>query len=187
MSPSDGDLSIPFSLPPPELLHYLPVHKVLVCKLCQYAIQPAAIPRHLKDLHHIYRSNRRPFIEYASQYTLSEPSDVILPKPYEIPVPFLPVENGVACDAEGCGHLCVTVKRMKSHWTTIHHSLESRSWRNVKLQTFFRGNQLQYFEVSEVLTPPPDHDSGSSPSNLDMNYRDVQVSNALLPSYVETY
>ncbi|RDW77360.1 hypothetical protein BP6252_05413 [Coleophoma cylindrospora] len=176
MSRSDGVLPVPFNLPPYELLHYLPAHKVLICKLCQYAIQPAAIPRHLKDLHHIYRSHRRPFIEYASQYTLSEPSEVVLPQAHEFPVPFLPVEDGVSCDAEGCGHLCVTVKRMKSHWTTVHHSAtpESRSWRNVKLQTFFRGNQLQYFEVSEVLTPPPDHEMIPKQSERDMNYRDVQ-------------
>ncbi|KAL3420152.1 hypothetical protein PVAG01_08651 [Phlyctema vagabunda] len=175
MSRPDSALPVPFNLPPHELLHYLPTHRVLVCKLCQYAIQPAAIPRHLKDLHHIYRSSRRPFVEYASNFDLADPQDVILPRPHELPVPLLPVEDGVACEAEECEHLCVTVKRMKSHWTTVHHQpgQEGRSWRRVKLQTFFRGNQLQYFEVSEVMTPPADQEV-SPGHTASINYREPE-------------
>ncbi|KAE9373760.1 hypothetical protein N431DRAFT_338800 [Stipitochalara longipes BDJ] len=141
-----------------KLLQYLPAHKVLICKECRYAIQPSAISRHLKDLHHIYRSDRQQLIEYTKGLQLAQPGDVVLPPPNEAPVPFLPTESGLACARDGCTHLCVTVKRMKSHWATAHKDIVgsgSSQWRTVTLQTFFKGNQLKYFVVSPQATPEP--------------------------------
>jgi Orsellinic acid/F9775 biosynthesis cluster protein D len=139
-----------------SLLHYLPAQRVLICKECRYAIQPSAISRHLKDLHHIYRSDRQELVEYANGLQLADPCDVVLPPPHEAPVPLLPTENGLACAREGCTHLCVTVKRMKNHWATAHKDVVGSGcsqWRPVTLQTFFRGNQLRYFIVSPQLAP----------------------------------
>ncbi|PVH70958.1 hypothetical protein DL98DRAFT_521355 [Cadophora sp. DSE1049] len=138
------------------LLHYLPGYHVLICKECRYAIQPSAISRHLKDLHHIYRSDRQELLEYTKGLDLAEPGDVLLPPPDTTPVPLLPTESGLACAKEGCSHLCVTVKRMKNHWATAHRDIAESGraqWRPVTLQTFFRGNQLRYFVVSEPATP----------------------------------
>lgn len=142
-------------LQPSELLHYLPAYRVLICKECHYAIQPSAISGHLKDLHHIYRSHRRTFMEYVLRLDLANPEDVVLPEPHESPVPFLPTERGLACESRGCGHLCVTVKRMKTHWTTMHHDRPAGAalWRPVHLQTFFRGNRLRYFIVCISSAP----------------------------------
>ncbi|KAK9351547.1 hypothetical protein V1523DRAFT_398221 [Lipomyces doorenjongii] len=132
---------------PTQLLHYLPSFQVVVCTSCRYAIQPNAISRHLKEIHHIYRSRRRPFIEYVSSLPLKEPQDVILPKAHEFPVPYLPVEQGFMCESKGCPYLCVSVKRMKSHWVSEHgrKGQTEVDWHSVPLQTFFRGNFLQYF------------------------------------------
>ena len=140
---------------PSELLQYLPAYKVLICKECRYAIQPSAISRHLKDLHHIYRSDRSELIEYTKGLQLDPPADVILPPPHEAPVPFLPTESGLACARDDCNHLCVTVKRMKSHWATAHKDIVGggSQWHPVTLQTFFKGNQLKYFIVSPPSTP----------------------------------
>ncbi|KAN0098291.1 Protein of unknown function (DUF3505) domain containing protein [Hyaloscypha variabilis] len=140
-----------------ELLQYLPAHKVLICKECRYAIQPSAISRHLKDLHHIYRSDRKQLIEYTTGLDLAQPGDVVLPPPHEAPVPFLPTESGLVCAREGCNHLCVTTKRMKSHWATAHKDIVGggSQWHPVILQTFFKGNQLKYFIVSPPSTPEP--------------------------------
>jgi hypothetical protein len=142
--------------PPGDMLHYLPAYRVLICKECRYAIQPSAISRHLKDLHHIYRSDRQELLEYTKGLDLADPGDVILPPPHEAPVPLLPTENGLACARDGCNHLCIAAKRMKSHWATAHRDVvgsESSQWSPVALQTFFRGNQLKYFIVSIPSTP----------------------------------
>jgi len=89
-------------------------------------------------------------MQYIGSLDLADPRHVILPKPHEDPVPFLPIENGFACNFNGCDHLCVTIKRMKSHWATVHNGVAAvtNRWRPVCLQTFFRGNQLRYFIVS---------------------------------------
>lgn len=139
---------------PAQLLLYLPQHRVVICKECCYAIQPPAISRHLKDLHRIYRSNRQGFLKYAEGLDLADPKDVILPDPNEEPVPFLPTVNGLVCGANGCDHLCATVKRMKMHWSTEHRGVvvDELQWRPVDLQTFFRGNQLRYFIVRQSST-----------------------------------
>jgi hypothetical protein len=148
---------------PSQLLHYLLPHRVLICKECRYAIQPSAISRHLKELHRIYRSDRQEFMEYAQGLDLADPRDVILPEPNEVPVPFLLTTSGLACGASGCGHLCVTIKRMRRHWATVHSDVvaDAPQWRPVDLQTFFRGNQLRYFIVcrNSTATSQPERNS----------------------------
>lgn len=146
MSSSDG---ISYSQPE-DLLHPLPAYRVVICKPCRYAVHPGAIPRHLKDIHRILRARRRPFIDYASQLDLAAPENVILPQPEDPPVSILPIEKGLACSVEGCKHLCVTEKRMQKHWLACHpgQPVAASSWHKVHLQTFFRGNLLQYFLVS---------------------------------------
>ena len=147
---------------PNELLQYLPQHRVLICRECHYAIQPSAISRHLKDLHHIYRSNRQEFMKYASGFDLADPKDVTLPRPSEGPVPSLTVTSGLACGASGCDHLCATAKRMKMHWAAEHSEVygQDPQWRSVDLQTFFRGNQLRYFIIHH--SSPTSPQTGSS-------------------------
>lgn len=143
---------------PSELLHYLPAYRVLVCKECRYAIQPSAISRHLKDLHHIYRLDRQQLLESTQSLDLADPAHMVLPAPHDAPVSLLPTENGLACAANECNHLCVTVKRMKNHWAAAHKDLvraEAAQWHPVTLQTFFRGNQLRYFRVKLEHIPVP--------------------------------
>jgi hypothetical protein len=105
-------------------------------------------------------------MNYAEELDLADPKDVILPGPNEGPVPFLIATSGLACGATGCGHLCVTTKRMKWHWATAHGDVAAQDsqWRPVDLQTFFRGNQLRYFIVCQsdtTLSQPGRH------SNID--------------------
>ena len=59
----------------------------------------------------------------------------------------LPVHDGFVCESEGCGHLCMSVKRMRTHWLDVHgrSGLALLDWQPAKLQTFFRGNLLRYF------------------------------------------
>ncbi|KAJ5135162.1 transcriptional regulator family: Fungal Specific TF, partial [Penicillium bovifimosum] len=141
-------------LTPPELLHYLPTYRVLICRCCSYAIQPGAVARHLKEIHHLHHLSRRAFIDYASQFELDRPADVVLPDETQFPVPLLPIQNGLACSFARCDHLCVTTKRMKQHWMTVHHIAASDNggfWDPVPLQSFFRGNAFRYFTNPALL------------------------------------
>jgi len=138
---------------PATLLHYLPDSKVIICTSCHYALQPQAISRHLKDIHHILRSSRRPYLQYISTFDL-DPAETVIQSSdtlREFPVPFLPVAEGLRCKYHACSHLCVTEKRMKHHWSVVHQCARrpEPAWEPVPLQTFFSGNSLRYF------TKPP--------------------------------
>lgn len=176
---------MPTATSPPsrsQLLHYLPAHRVLICKECRYAIQPSAISRHLKELHHIYRSDRQEYMEYVQALDLADPGDIVLPEPHEAPVPFLPTEIGLACGVDGCSHLCITVKRMKNHWATVHSGVgaDGAQWRSVHLQTFFRGNQLRYFIVCQSSTPTSEPERSSE---LDSEASPIETDKPAAPFY----
>lgn len=130
---------VPDVLLPEELLRYLPAYEVVVCTRCQYAIQTSTVSRLLKDIHHINRSSRQPFLQYVSRFDLNGPHNVLQFKVIEFPVPLLPVQDGLSCGYEGCSHLCVTEKRMKSHWASAHGRYDGLNpdWYSVPLQTFF--------------------------------------------------
>lgn len=149
---------VPETVHPVQLLRYLPAHRVLICLHCHYAIQPGAIVRHLKEIHHLKRLRRRAFVEYASQFELADLDSIILPDETQFPVDSLPIHDGLACRFEGCGHLCATIQRMKAHWSSVHH-LSPRNdvnWCSVPLQTFFRGNALRYFTNPALLASSTD-------------------------------
>ncbi|KAJ5823086.1 hypothetical protein N7447_005426 [Penicillium robsamsonii] len=141
------------TLPPYQLLRYLPTHQVLICLHCRYAIQPGAIVRHLKEIHHLDRLRRRAFVDYAAQFELAPIYSVVLPDETEFPVDLLPIHSGLVCRFEGCAHLCATLKRMKAHQSSVHCNSTSndKSWCSVPLQTFFRGNALRYFTNPALL------------------------------------
>jgi hypothetical protein len=148
--------------PPDDLLHYQSTYAVLICTSCQYAIQPSGLARHLKEIHHVYRSRRRPYMEYASQFKLAPPEEVMRVGIKEFPVRRLPVLDGLRClHPGGCGYLCVSIKRMQNHWSCAHGGRakgDTGEWGPAPLQTFFRGNLLQYFtdpksqQVQSVIT-----------------------------------
>jgi hypothetical protein len=53
---------------------------------------------------------------------------------------------------------------MKNHWTTVHNGVvtDTARWRPVRLQTFFRGNQLKYFVVSENPVSTPEQENNAA-------------------------
>lgn len=72
---------------------------------------------------------------------------MIKSKIHQFPVPLLSIQDGLKCESEGCGHLCASEKRMKSHWLLVHRrpGQEVLDWQPAPLQTFYRGNLLRYF------------------------------------------
>ena len=138
---------------PSDMLHYLSEYRVLICKPCQYAIQPSAVGRHFKEIHHLYSKARLPFIEYAQSLALDEPANVVYPTQDAFPIAYLPVEQGLRCEAPRCEYMCISAKRMAMHWSAAHgcKGAPARDWSAVPLQTFFRGNMLRYFAGPRIL------------------------------------
>ncbi|EXJ94900.1 hypothetical protein A1O1_00018 [Capronia coronata CBS 617.96] len=132
---------------PTQLFHYSPEHRVVICTGCRYAVPPKAVSRHLKEIHHIYRSDRKSFVDFVQGLDLVDPEHVLLPEADQFPVPHLPIFNGLQCGFDGCGHLCLTEKRMRNHWALVKHEVadDNLTFQRVPVQTFFRGNNLHYF------------------------------------------
>lgn len=149
-------------LPPQQLLQYFPTYEVLICASCRYAIKPRGVNRHLKEIHYLYNEQRRPYTLYASSFKLKNPEDVPNPREQDFPVPYLPLEQGWKCNAAGCDYLCISTKRMETHWSSRHgcKGNASQDWRSAPLQTFFRGNKLRYFTSNRDNWP------GQSPERL---------------------
>ncbi|KAL9083802.1 MAG: hypothetical protein Q9165_008361 [Trypethelium subeluteriae] len=139
-----------------DLLEYDASYGVLICRDCQYAIQRSALQSHLLR-HKIYRDERQRLLSTIGQFHLFEPDDVPLPTPASLPIDGLPVISGYRCTVVGCGNLCASFKRMRRHQSEVHGISEppnaSSHARTVKLQTFFRGTKIKYFEVTSPKVP----------------------------------
>ena len=138
-------------LGPRDLLEYDARYGVLICRECQYAIQKSALQSHLLR-HKIYREERQHLLSSIAQLNIFEPQNVPLPTPACPSIDALPIISGYRCTAEGCKNLCASFKRMRRHQSEIHGLSElpnsSSFARPAKLQTFFRGTKLRYFEVT---------------------------------------
>jgi len=140
-----------------DLLIYNSKYGLLICRECQYAIQKNALESHLLR-HKIYRGDRQRLLSSIANLDLLEPHHVPIPAPGSPPIDALPILSGYRCTAAGCRHLTASSKRMKRHWSAIHGlagsvSLSSSFARPVKLQTFFRGTKVSYFEVASPTAP----------------------------------
>ncbi|PVH69684.1 hypothetical protein DL98DRAFT_505423 [Cadophora sp. DSE1049] len=150
-------------LGPGDFLEFNPKYGVLICHQCRYAIQKTALASHLLR-HKIYRGDRQQLLSAIAKLNILEPSQVPLPSSGCPPVDALPVLTGYRCTVEGCGNLCASSKRMDHHWSEMHSMLATASSFSsracsVRLQTFFRGTKIRYFEVSS--SPPSAPSSGA--------------------------
>ena len=143
-----------------DMLEYNARYKLLICRECQYAIQKSALESHLLR-HKIYRGDRQRLLSSIAQLDLLEPHQVALPALGSPPVDGLPILPGYRCTATPCQHLTASAKRMRGHLSEVHGlkgpmPLLSLHFRAAKMQTFFRGTQLKYFEVASSIAPPVD-------------------------------
>ncbi|KAL5432311.1 hypothetical protein PMIN05_008967 [Paraphaeosphaeria minitans] len=136
-----------------DLLEYNPDYGVLICRECEYAIQKSAVQSHLLR-HKIYRAERQNLLSAIARFELREPNDVELPDPTARPIAALPILDGYLCLHHDCRNLCASVKRMRRHWADVHGGVEhfGTMAREIKMQTFFRGTKIRYFEVSPDST-----------------------------------
>jgi len=179
-----------------DLLEYDARYGVLICRECQYAIQKSALQSHLLR-HKIYRGEREQLLSSIAQLNIYEPHNVPLPSPASTPIDALPVISGYRCTAPGCGNLCASSKRMKRHWSEIHGFNKpppgsSSFARPAKLQTFFRGTRLRYFEVAAspavgtagaaLLITTDDHDNDERHDEQGHNEDDADLATPIQPS-----
>ncbi|KAL4819950.1 hypothetical protein BDW67DRAFT_125339 [Aspergillus spinulosporus] len=150
----------PVRFGPRNILEYDGRYGVLICHECRYAIQKSALQSHLLR-HKIYRADRQQLVALINELDLLEPDDVLLPPPESPPVDGLPVIAGYRCTAPGCANLCASLKRMKGHWRESHGLADASLARPAKLQTFFRGTKIRYFEVTPTTEHEDDEDNGS--------------------------
>lgn len=142
-----------------NILQYDPRHRILICRECQYAVQPSALDSHLLR-HKVYRQTRYDLIAKYSKFDLCDPHDIALPTGKSPPIPGISIIFGFRCGLVGCGHLCASSKRLRKHWTEVHP--EERVGKDglgeeVSLQTVFRGVHLRYFEVDTSVSPSDDN------------------------------
>lgn len=126
-----------------DLLLYNSEFQVLICKECEYAVQPAAISRHLKQRHKIYRKDREDILEIVQHIPLVEPA-ALPQRELEPPVPCLTVLRGLYCTTDDCKYMCESLKRMQQHWAAFHNrsGLSDIDWKPTLMQTFFRGSYI---------------------------------------------
>ena len=163
-----------------DLLEYNPKYSLLICRECQYAIQKNALESHLLR-HKIYRGDRQHLLSSIAQLDLLEPNQVPLPSPSSPPVDNLPILSSLRCTAPGCRHLAISSKCIKRHWREAHSSvsLPSSFARPVKLQTFFRGIKVRYFEVASPLALLVNTDDDGDKLNDIGEEREEQNHNAI--------
>lgn len=157
-----------------SFLAYLPDYGVLVCKSCEFAVQPSAISSHLLR-HQIYREKRQNLLDRVAKLQLLEPQKVSLPAKLIFAIPHLSVTAGFRCELPWCHHLCISHKRMTRHLRERHTLIDPADInghsQNVYLQTFFKGNKVRYFEVQPMNT-----DAVPLPKRHSDQYRFVDVS-----------
>lgn len=128
-----------------DLLLYNSDYQVLICRECEYAVQPAAISGHIKQHHKIYRKDRDDILEIVQQFPLVDPADLQYPD-LAPQIPCLTVLRGLYCTAKKCTYLCASLKRMQQHWATSHDRTgrPDVDWKPTLMQTFFRGGCCSY-------------------------------------------
>lgn len=158
-----------------DLLSYNATYQILICRECQYAIQKSAVSNHLLR-HKIYREDRQRVLSSIAHFDLLEPEHVSLPSPLSPAVEGLPVTSGYRCVEAACGFLCASSKRMKRHRKEVHgvgdDDASSMISSPVKIQTFFRGNKLKYFEVAPSLKG---HSGGLAPETDSIAEHDLEM------------
>lgn len=164
-------------------LKHDPEYGVLICLRCRYAVQKSALNSHLLR-HKIYREERKRLVASVSHLNVLEPDEVSTPAPSSPALAYMTKFAGLRCTVAQCGHLTVSMKRMKLHWKQTHGSLElpirdSDLARDAVLQTFFRGNKVRYFEVESTYTADLDNPiSHDETSHLDPSDHLVQPRNS---------
>ena len=150
-----------------------PPYRVIICRICRYAVLPDQIHPHLASTKHRISMSKRQMI---AAHVMETPNliqnreqlqrEFQIPQPGQAPVSELPVyRDGFACHDLGCPFVCREKTGIRKHCQQAHQwvnpygrggSMRQRRahtypWReNVHCQRFFtHGARQEYFEVAQ--------------------------------------
>ena len=139
-----------------DLLRYLPEYQVLVCRSCQYALQPNYQVSHFVGApHRIAWNEASQILEPYQDYPMVEAKfgSLIMPVPDGLVLEDLEVfKNGLVC--QHCDYVCTSEKGMENHCRKEHawkkswkRTIRERPWWKTWCQRFFRSQGCRYFAV----------------------------------------
>ena len=115
---------------------------VLICKEHQYAVSSKWVSRHFLEEHNLNITARQGIIQYASQFTTSEASQLIYTTGKVVPVPYLSTIVGFQCKYDMCEKVLGTLKSVQKHCQLDHDwkAKDGEKWMETRAQTFFQGH-----------------------------------------------
>ncbi|KAH6658764.1 hypothetical protein F5X68DRAFT_117759, partial [Plectosphaerella plurivora] len=95
-------------------------YRVLLCKLCRYAVRPGGrIERHFRDKHTVKGNLLKEVVFRFGDAALEDPGTVRLPADGSAAVEGIPVLNGFRCTR--CRYLSQSRNNVIYHWTVAGH------------------------------------------------------------------
>jgi RecQ family ATP-dependent DNA helicase len=142
------------------LLRYMSEFQILVCTLCQYALDPAHITTHLRGKEHRLSTDEclQLMAEFEGQPLIQpKPDQLILPDSSCKPLEDLPIfRDGLACQ-ECSSYICRSQKWMEDHYRKTHgwkkskkYGANNQPWRETWCKRFFKSKGLRYFAVAST-------------------------------------
>ncbi len=140
--------------------HYYAEYRVLVCKSCQYGIQPGYIAAHLRgEQHGLTRQQSNEIaVKYADTDLANPAMEAIVPSDIVLPIDHLPIyRDGLAC--RRCSYVCRSLTVIKRHQREVHNERIGRgrrpeviAWEIVWCQCFFTSIGQRYFRVQQTTS-----------------------------------
>ena len=127
-------------------IHFNQEHNVLICKVHQYAVSSKLLACHFLEEHDLDIKIRQKIINYASQFTTAEPSQLLYSPEKVIPVSYLSIVSGFQCQYERCDKVLGTLASVKHHCKVDHDwkVKDGKKWVETRTQTFFQGHNKRY-------------------------------------------
>ncbi|KAK0926478.1 hypothetical protein LTR29_017851 [Friedmanniomyces endolithicus] len=161
-----------------DTFHYLPEHRVIICREHGYAVQNLA--RHLLDYHVYTRSVRKAVSQRFHGLPLVAPQLAALPSAYGPPVDGLaPPRPGFQCDEDDCRSISTRRATIAEHcnghgWRSTRD--EREHWTDVWVQSFsLTPGKQRWFIISmhaELVAEETERISNETQSQKDMILRD---------------
>jgi hypothetical protein len=133
-------------------VHFNQEHKILICKVHQYAVSFKFLARHFLEEHDLDIKIRQEIVNYASQFTTVEPTQLSYSLEKVTLVPYLSIITGFQCQYETCNKILGTLNSTQKHCKLDHNwkAKDGSQWIETPAQTFFQGNNKRYGNYGEV-------------------------------------
>jgi hypothetical protein len=134
---------------------YLQEYQALVCRECEYVVQPSQLPTHRREVHKDKQINVHMVDKAIQGIMVKMAHELKDPPPFSPAIPQLKIWKGFTCNILHCHYSCTTEYTIKKHSRKIHQtktdeSVDGVAWKQVPVQTLCMGNGRRYFAVTEV-------------------------------------